>query len=143
MCRCGGRNLRTTALAACGSGGNIGSTGTLPLPRRTPATKARPGCSRARRATGTTASASFRSGMYYYLYRFYDPYLQRWLNRDPLEEQYDVSLYRPVYNSPLNYIDLDGRWGGGIIVSGTVEGGAIYGGGATGAIGGGVFSGGS
>jgi len=26
------------------------------------------------------------SGMYYYLYRFYDPNLQRWLSRDPLEE---------------------------------------------------------
>src|SRR5438552_9879715 len=26
------------------------------------------------------------SGMYYYLYRFYDPNLQRWLNRDPLGE---------------------------------------------------------
>jgi RHS repeat-associated protein len=26
------------------------------------------------------------SGMYYYLYRFYDPSLQRWLNRDPLLE---------------------------------------------------------
>jgi RHS repeat-associated protein len=24
------------------------------------------------------------SGMYYYLYRFYDPNLQRWINRDPL-----------------------------------------------------------
>src|SRR5436190_22007551 len=24
------------------------------------------------------------SGMYYYGYRWYDPYLQRWLNRDPL-----------------------------------------------------------
>src|SRR5207248_2214019 len=26
------------------------------------------------------------SGLYYYLYRFYDPNLQRWLNRDPLGE---------------------------------------------------------
>jgi RHS repeat-associated protein len=26
------------------------------------------------------------SGLYYYLYRFYDPSLQRWLNRDPLGE---------------------------------------------------------
>src|SRR5439155_11821470 len=26
------------------------------------------------------------SGMYYYLYRFYDPNLQKWLNRDPLLE---------------------------------------------------------
>src|SRR5258708_6737241 len=27
------------------------------------------------------------SGMYYYLYRFYDPNLQRWINRDPLGER--------------------------------------------------------
>jgi RHS repeat-associated protein len=27
-----------------------------------------------------------RAGLYYYLYRFYDPNLQRWLNRDPLGE---------------------------------------------------------
>lgn len=26
------------------------------------------------------------SGMYYYLYRFYDPNLQRWINRDPLAD---------------------------------------------------------
>ncbi len=26
------------------------------------------------------------SGMYYYLYRFYDPNVQRWINRDPLAE---------------------------------------------------------
>jgi RHS repeat-associated protein len=26
------------------------------------------------------------SGLYYYLYRFYDPNLQRWINRDPLGE---------------------------------------------------------
>ena len=24
------------------------------------------------------------SGLYYYGYRFYDPHLQRWLNRDPV-----------------------------------------------------------
>src|SRR5205809_628292 len=26
------------------------------------------------------------SGIYYYGYRFYDPNLQRWLNRDPIDE---------------------------------------------------------
>jgi RHS repeat-associated protein len=26
------------------------------------------------------------SGLYYYLYRFYDPNLQRWVNRDPISE---------------------------------------------------------
>ena len=47
-------------------------------------------------SSGTQASANVyrfsskeihvNSGFYYYLYRFYDPSLQRWLNRDPLTE---------------------------------------------------------
>jgi RHS repeat-associated protein len=47
-------------------------------------------------SSGTLASANVyrfsskeihvKSGMYYYLYRFYDPNLQRWINRDPLGE---------------------------------------------------------
>jgi len=47
-------------------------------------------------SSGTLASANIyrfsskeihvNSGMYYYLYRFYDPNLQRWLSRDPLAE---------------------------------------------------------
>jgi RHS repeat-associated protein len=51
------------------------------------------------------------SGLFYYLYRYHDPNLQRWLNRDPMGEEYDVNLYRFVYNSPLNYVDPDGLWG--------------------------------
>jgi RHS repeat-associated protein len=47
-------------------------------------------------SSGTLASANVyrfsskeihaNSGMYYFGYRFYDPNLQRWLNRDPIEE---------------------------------------------------------
>src|SRR2546423_1265890 len=48
------------------------------------------------------------SGMYYYLYRFYDPNLQRWINRDPLVELGGFNLYDFVYNSPLDLVDL---WG--------------------------------
>ena len=69
------------------------------------------------------------SGMYYYGYRFYDPVLQRWLNRDPLGDQgfaavrphprsFTVepiaerrdgpNLYDFVWNSPLNYRDSYG-----------------------------------
>jgi RHS repeat-associated protein len=59
-------------------------------------------------------------GLYYYGYRFYDPNLQRWLNRDPIGEigfnvltsesspfdrDYERNLYAFVGNSPLNYID--------------------------------------
>src|SRR5258706_164255 len=49
------------------------------------------------------------SGMYYYLYRFYDPNLQRWINRDPLGETTDVNLYVSFANSPIRNVDIDGR----------------------------------
>jgi hypothetical protein len=32
-----------------------------------------------------------------------------WLNHDPLQEQYDVNLYHFNHNSPLAYVDSDGR----------------------------------
>jgi RHS repeat-associated protein len=69
--------------------------------------------------------------LYYYLYRFYDPILQRWPNRDPLEELYDANLYRYNYNAPVNYIDPDGQAGelaagrAGAIAGGRV--GALFG----------------
>jgi len=60
-----------------------------------------------------------KSGLYYYLYRFYDPILQRWLNRDPLGEpgfelvkghEPDLlrdgpNLYAFVRNNSVNRID--------------------------------------
>jgi len=49
-----------------------------------------------------------KSGMYYYGYRFYDPNLQRWLNRDPIEEFGGLNLYAFVYNNPIAWTDL---WG--------------------------------
>src|SRR5439155_1338873 len=50
------------------------------------------------------------SGLYYYGYRFYDPNLQRWLNRDPIQEQGGFNLYGFVGNSPLNRVDLLGLY---------------------------------
>lgn len=51
------------------------------------------------------------SGMYYYLYRFYDPNIQRWLNRDPLGEIASKNLYAFTANSPTARVDRDGyRW---------------------------------
>lgn len=38
---------------------------------------------------------------YYYLYRFYVPALQRWLNRDPIGENDGANLYRFCKNSPI------------------------------------------
>jgi RHS repeat-associated protein len=49
------------------------------------------------------------SGMYYYGYRFYDPNLQRWLNRDPIEEKGGINLFGFVNNSPLYYFDAFGH----------------------------------
>jgi RHS repeat-associated protein len=45
------------------------------------------------------------SGLYYYLYRFYDPNLQRWVNRDPIGEGGGVNLYLNSGNSPVDQID--------------------------------------
>src|SRR5207249_5619387 len=69
-------------------------------------------------SSGTLASANLyrfsskeihvNSGMYYYLYRFYDPNLQRWINRDPIAERGSLNLYRFVRNWPINMIDSFG-----------------------------------
>jgi RHS repeat-associated protein len=48
------------------------------------------------------------AGLYYYGYRFYDPNLQRWLNKDPLGELGGVNLYRGFANDPINRIDVFG-----------------------------------
>jgi len=45
------------------------------------------------------------SGLYYYGYRFYDPNLQRWPNRDPLGEINKPNLYQFVGNDPVNNVD--------------------------------------
>ena len=48
-------------------------------------------------------------GLYYYGYRFYDPNLQRWLNRDPIQEWGGLNLYEFVLNAPLEQQDPDGQ----------------------------------
>ena len=48
------------------------------------------------------------SGMYYYGYRFYDPSLQRWVNRDPLEELGGINLFTFVRNQPTTTHDKFG-----------------------------------
>jgi len=40
---------------------------------------------------------------------YYDPGVQRWINRDPAEEGFDLNLYRPDLNRPTHVIDTDGR----------------------------------
>ena len=48
------------------------------------------------------------SGMYYYLYRFYDSGMQRWSNSDPAEERGGINLHAFTFNSPINLVDA---WG--------------------------------
>jgi RHS repeat-associated protein len=45
------------------------------------------------------------SGLYYFGGRFYDPNLQRFINRDPLQELGGFNLYRFCANSPIDDID--------------------------------------
>ena len=51
------------------------------------------------------------TGLVYYGFRFYDPNLQRWPNRDPIGEFADRNLYRFNYNNPVNFVDPNGLWG--------------------------------
>ena len=45
------------------------------------------------------------SGLYYYGLRYYEPNLQRWLNRDPIGEDGGINLYGFVGNNPISLID--------------------------------------
>jgi RHS repeat-associated protein len=66
-------------------------------------------------SSGTLASANVyrfsskpihaNSGLYYYGYRFYWPELQRWLDRDPVEELAGINLYAFVGNEPIGWLD--------------------------------------
>jgi RHS repeat-associated protein len=48
------------------------------------------------------------AGLYYYGYRFYDPNLRRWVNRDPIQEEGGLNLYELVLNDPINSENSDG-----------------------------------
>lgn len=49
-----------------------------------------------------------QTGIYYYGFRFYEPNLQRWTSRDPIEEMGGLNLYGFVGNEPTDFIDPDG-----------------------------------
>jgi RHS repeat-associated protein len=48
------------------------------------------------------------SGLVYYLYRYYYPNLQRWLNRDPLGEKGGLNLHQPFEGDPIVNLDSYG-----------------------------------
>lgn len=58
----------------------------------------------------STKRSDFESGLVYFGYRFYSPYQQRWLNRDPLQEQGGINLYEYIYGNPINLVDPNGLW---------------------------------
>jgi RHS repeat-associated protein len=99
----------------------------------------------------SSKECDLNSGLIYYLYRYNDPTLQRWLNRDPLGEVGALNLYAFVYNSPVNVVDPYGLLapspaplpvvgGGSAGLSGTAGaggagGGGVFGFGTAGALG--------
>lgn len=49
------------------------------------------------------------TGLYYYGYRYYQPWAGRWLSADPAGTVDGLNLYAMVRNSPLSAVDDDGR----------------------------------
>ena len=49
------------------------------------------------------------TGLYHYIYRFYHPPLMRWLNRDSIEEEGGLNLYRFCDNCPTTLVDSNGN----------------------------------
>ncbi|MQT73630.1 RHS repeat-associated core domain-containing protein [Pseudomonas helleri] len=49
------------------------------------------------------------TGLYYYGFRYYAPWLQRWINPDPAGDVDGLNLFRMVRNNPVRFYDGDGR----------------------------------
>jgi insecticidal toxin complex protein TccC len=49
------------------------------------------------------------TGLYYYGFRYYAPWLQRWINPDPAGNVDGMNLFCMVRNNPIRYKDTDGR----------------------------------
>jgi RHS repeat-associated protein len=58
----------------------------------------------------STKYAHAETGWYYYGYRYYNPLLGRWVNRDPIGEIGGLNLYKFVRNIPINKIDYFGLY---------------------------------
>lgn len=48
------------------------------------------------------------SGLYYYGFRFYAPWMNRWISPDPAGSIDGLNLYAMVRNNPVNYRDAEG-----------------------------------
>jgi insecticidal toxin complex protein TccC len=51
------------------------------------------------------------TGLYYYGFRYYIPWLQRWLNPDPAVDIDGLNLFSMVLNNPMTFIDSFGLQG--------------------------------
>lgn len=49
------------------------------------------------------------TGLYYYGYRYYQPWVGRWLSADPAGTMDSLNVYQMVKNNPVSLIDPDGR----------------------------------
>ncbi|KAA1187616.1 RHS repeat protein [Photorhabdus heterorhabditis] len=49
------------------------------------------------------------TGLYYYGFRYYQPWIGRWLSADPAGTVDGLNLYQMVRNNPVTFIDTDGR----------------------------------
>jgi insecticidal toxin complex protein TccC len=49
------------------------------------------------------------TGLYYYGYRYFAPWVQRWTNPDPAGAVDGLNLFRALRNNPLSYVDPDGH----------------------------------
>jgi RHS repeat-associated protein len=56
----------------------------------------------------SSKEAHVRSGLVYYHYRYYDPNVHRWANRDPIQETAGNNLYGFAKNSPVMTFDAFG-----------------------------------
>ena len=56
----------------------------------------------------STKPLDSETGLYYYLYRYYDPITGRWPSRDPIEEGGGLNLYGFVGNNGIRYYDILG-----------------------------------
>ena len=57
----------------------------------------------------STKMQDVETGLYYYGYRFYDPVMGRWLNRDPIAEKGGLNLFAFIGNSGISRIDVLGN----------------------------------
>lgn len=48
------------------------------------------------------------SGLYYYGFRYYAPWLMRWVSADPAGDGDGLNLYAMVGNNPVSFVDVEG-----------------------------------